>query len=157
MVGTFFMPSGVRKHVNLPECYVSNAVYQLAATLELNVLFSSSGLQKAAETIRHAITAVNSSLVSSYLAMVNKKWIDWRFLECASTTGVAMGTDWTSGELYEQDWGQEFGGLVRYRFPGESFNCIFPKLLDGSAELVLSVMPQEKEFLLCDTCFGKYL
>ncbi|KAH8674216.1 hypothetical protein BX600DRAFT_227139 [Xylariales sp. PMI_506] len=164
--GTVFMPSDARRHLGLPSSYVGNAVYQLAATIDLDTLLSPSspsssssisGLRAAARAIRRAITAVNPALVSSYMAMVNKKWVDWRFMESYPTTGVAMGTDWSSGELYGHDWGAAFGPLVRYRFPNEAFNCILPKLPDGSTELSLSVMPQEKDLLLSDECFGKYL
>ena len=69
-----------------------------------------------------------------------------------------MGTDWTSGEVYSQDWGLNFGPLVRYRYPGEEgTNCVMPKLPDGGAEVFVSVMPQEVEMLRGPEGFGKYL
>lgn len=156
-IGSVFMPSDARRHLNLPQSYVGNAVYQLTAALDLGSLLSASGLQHAASAIRRAIKAVNPELVSSYITMTNEKWVDWQFLETMSTTGVAMGTDWTSGDLYSHDWGKAFGPLVRFRYPGAAFSCILPKLPDGSAEVLVGVMPQEVETLKGVECFGKYL
>jgi hypothetical protein len=156
-IGSIFMPSDARRHVNLPQSYIGNAVYQLTASLNLDILFSSSGLQHAAAAIRHAITAVTPELVRSLLAMTNERWIPWRFIESASTTGLAMGTDWTSGDLYKLDWGPAFGSMVRYRYPDEAFSCILPKLPDGSAEVMMGVIPDEIETLRGKECFGNYL
>lgn len=156
-IGSIFMPSDARRHLNLPQAYVGNAVYQLTAELELGTLFSSSGLQHAAAALRHAISAVTPSLVSSLMAMTNEMWLDWAFLSSYSTTGVAMGTDWTSSSLYNDDWGNAFGPLVRYRYPNEPFNCVMPKLSNGSAEVIVSVMSKEVEMLKSTQCFGKYI
>ena len=71
-----------------------------------------------------------------------------------------MGTDWTSGLLYSEDWGKAFGPLVKYRYPGgvgEASNCIMPKLLNGGAELIVCVMPEEVEVLRSIEGFGKYV
>ena len=154
-----FMPSDARRHLHLPTSYIGNAVYQLAVALELDTLLSPSGLQHAARAIRLAIMAVKPDLVASYMAELKERWVDWGFLVGTSTVAVAMGTDWTSGELYSHDWGEAFGPLVRYRYPGEggAGNCVFPKLPDGSAEVMLGVMPNEVEILRGDECFGKYL
>jgi trichothecene 3-O-acetyltransferase len=154
------MPSDARRHLNLPPSYVGNAVYQLTAVLDLGTLLSPFGLQHAASAVRRAITSVNTALVSSYITMTKERWIDWQFTSTASTTGVAMGTDWTSGFLYSEDWGKAFGPLVKYRYPGvagEAFNCIMPKLPDGGAELIVSVMPGEVEVLRGVEGFGKYV
>ena len=158
-IGRIFMPSDARRHLNLPTSYVGNAVYQLTATLDLDTLLSSSGLQHAASTIRLAIMAVKPDLVASYMAELKERWVDWGFMIGTSTVGVAMGTDWTSGVLYSDDWGEAFGPLVRYRYPGqgEAGNCIFPKLPDGSAEVMVGIMPNEVKVLRGDECFGKYL
>lgn len=159
-IGTVFFPSDARRHLNLTESYTGNCVYQLTATLELGTLFSPSGLKQAASAIRRAITAATPAKVSSLLAMSNEKWPDWGFMESYATTGVAMGTDWTSGMLYGQDWGQAFGPLIRYRYPGVVGGagcCILPKLPDGSAEVVVSVMPSEESLLRGAECFGPYI
>jgi hypothetical protein len=153
----FFMPSDARRHLNLPPSYIGNVVYQLAAHIDLETLLSPSGLQYAASAIRRAILAVTPALVASYVTKMKETWVDWAFPETMLTTGLAMGTDWTSNDLYHQDWGMEFGSLVRYRYPDEAFNCIMPKLQDGSAELLLSVMPEEVELLKSKECFGKYI
>jgi hypothetical protein len=68
-----------------------------------------------------------------------------------------MGSLWTSGMLYRDDWGEAFGPLVRCRYSAESINSVMPKLPDGSAELVVSVMPEEVEFLKGAEGFGRYL
>lgn len=104
-VGSIFMPFDARRHLNLPPSYIGNAVYQFTAVLDLGTLLSPSGLQYAASAVRRAITSVNPALVSSYITMVKERWIDWQFTSTASTTVVAMGTDWTSGLLYNDDWG----------------------------------------------------
>ncbi|MCJ1452273.1 hypothetical protein MMC28_002615 [Mycoblastus sanguinarius] len=158
--GSIFMPSDARRHLDLSPSYVGNAVYQLTAALDLGTLLSPSGLQYAANAIRRAISSVTPALVSSYMTMTKERWIDWEFTSTASTTGVAMGTDWTSGSLYTQDWGEAFGPMVRYRFPGvigEGGNCILPKLPDGRAEVMVCVMPEEVEVLRGDEGFGKYV
>lgn len=158
-IGRIFMPSDVRRHLNLPASYIGNAVYQLTAAVDIETLLSSSGLQAAASAIRLAIMAVKPDLVASYMAELKERWVDWGFMIGTSTVGVAMGTDWTSGVLYSGDWGEAFGPLVRYRYPGEggAGNCILPKLPDGSAEVIIGVMPNEVEVLRGDECFGKYL
>jgi hypothetical protein len=158
-IGRIFMPSDARRHLNIPASYVGNAVYQLTAAVDLGTLLSSSGLQAAAVAIRAAIVAVKPDLVASYMAELKERWVDWGFMVGTSTAGVAMGTDWTSGVLYSDDWGEVFGPLVRYRYPGEggAGNCIFPKLPDGSAEMMVGVMSNEVEVLRGDECFGKYL
>lgn len=155
-----FMPSDARRHLNLPLSYIGNAVYQLAASLDLGTLLSPSGLQNAASAVRRVITSVNSAIVSSLMTMTKERWIDWQFLSTASTTGVALGTDWTSSPLYRDDWGAAFGPLVRYRYPGvigEAFNCIMPKLPDGGAEVIVAVTPEEVELVRGVECFGKYM
>jgi hypothetical protein len=154
---TLFMPSDGRRHAGLPPGYVGNAVYQLGAYLDLGVLLSPSGLQHAARAVRSAITAVTPSLVASYVAKMRETWIDWAFPETMGTTGVAMGTDWTSGELYSQDWGRNFGPLERFRYPNEAFCCVLPRLPDGSAEVLVSVMADEVDILQGNECFGKYI
>jgi hypothetical protein len=159
-LGSVFFPSDARRHLNLPQSYVGNAVYQLTAALDLGTLLSPSGLKEAASTIRRAITAVNPGKVSSLLAKTNETWIDWQFMNSYSTTGVAMGTDWTSGVLYSQDWGEAFGPLVRYRYPsveGEGGCCVLPKLPDGSAEVTVGVIPEEEAVVRGFEGFGKYL
>jgi hypothetical protein len=152
-----FMPSDARRHLNLPVSYVGNAVYQLTASLDLETLFSPSGLQEAAKVIRQAILSVKPELVASYFKELKERWIDWGFMENYSTTGFAMGSLWTSGMLYRDDWGEAFGPLVRCRYSAESINSVMPKLPDGSAELVVSVMPEEVEFLKGAEGFGRYL
>jgi hypothetical protein len=156
-ISRIFMPSDARRHLSLPQSYVGNAVYQLTAALDLRTLLSPSGLQHAANALRRAITAVNPALVSSLMAMTNERWINWQFEATVSTTGVAMGTDWTSGSLYMDDWGKAFGPVVRYRYPGEAFSCVMPKLPNGGAELLVSVMPEEVDVLRGIEGFGKYL
>jgi hypothetical protein len=61
--------------------------------------------------------------------------------------------------LYSDDWGEAAGPLIRYRYPGEveAGNCIFPKLLDGSAEVMVGIMAEDVEVSRGDECFGKYL
>ena len=155
--GSIFMPSDGRRHLGLLPSYVGNAVYQLCATLDLGTLLSPSGLQHAANAIRRAITAANPALVASLMRTTNEKWINWEFPSTASTTGVGMGTDWTSGTIYNDDWGKSFGPVVRFRYPGEAFNCILPKLPDGSAEVMVAVMPEEVQVLKSVEGFEKYL
>jgi hypothetical protein len=51
-------------------------------------------------------------------------------------------------------------GNADFRFlrsPGEAFNCIFPKLPDGGAELLVAVMPEEVEIMKSIEGFGKYV
>ena len=156
-LGSLFFPSDARHHLNLPKPYIGNAVYQIHARLSLSTLFSPSSLQHAAAAVRRAIKAVDSELVTSLMAETNKRWIDWEFMKNYSTTGVGMGTDWTSGSLYEDDWGEAFGKMIRFRYPGEPACCILPKLRDGSAEIVVAVLPEEVEFLRGEEGFGKYL
>jgi trichothecene 3-O-acetyltransferase len=159
-IGSLLMPSDARRHLNLPSSYVGNAVYQLAVDIDIGTLQSPSGLRHAASAIRRAISAVSPALVSSYMTELKERWIDWQFMVSASTTGVAMGTDWTSGFLYNEDWGKAFGSVISYRYPGVdggAMNCIMPKLPDGGAEVILGVMPEEVEVLEGLGGFGKYL
>lgn len=156
-LGSMFFPSDARRQIGLPASYVGNAVYQLTADLPLGTLLSPSGLRDAASAVRAAIKAATPMTVASLMAETNKRWLHWAFLGSYSTTGVGMGTDWTSGELYKQDWGEAFGLVVRYRYPGtEGTNCIMPKLPDGGAEVMVSVMPGEVEVLKGWECFGRY-
>jgi hypothetical protein len=157
-LGSMFMPSDARRQLNLPSSYIGNAVYQLTAALPLGTLFSPSGLQAAASAVRAAIVAATPTVVHSLMAETNKRWLPWAFLGSYSTTGMGMGTDWTSVEVYSQDWGPAFGPLARYRYPGEEgTNCVMPKLPNGGAELFVSVMPREVEMLRGPEGFGKYL
>ncbi|PMD34197.1 hypothetical protein L207DRAFT_517398 [Hyaloscypha variabilis F] len=159
-LGSIFFPSDARRHLNLPDSYTGNCVYQLKASLPLSTLFSPSGLREAASAIRRAITDVTPEKVVSLLAETNERWPSWGFMEKYATTGVGMGTDWTSGGLYSLDWGEAFGGLVRYRYPGMiggAGSCILPKLRDGSAEVVVAVLPEEEELLRSEECFGRYI
>ncbi|KAF9052235.1 hypothetical protein BDZ89DRAFT_1056585 [Hymenopellis radicata] len=160
-ISQIFMPSDGRRHLNLPVSYIGNVIYQLTASLDLGTLLSSdssSGLQAAARSIRQAITAVKPDLVSSYFAELKDRWVHWGFLVGMSTTNVAMGSGF-SGAVYGDDWGKAFGPLVSYRNPGEGRggNWVFPKTRDGSAEVVVGVLPDEVEVLKGDQCFGKYL
>jgi hypothetical protein len=155
-----FMPSDGRRHLDLPASYIGNAVYQLIATLDLGTIISPSGLQHAASAVRRAITSVNPDHLASYMAMLKEKWVGWQFMLSYSTTGVAMGTDWKSGMLYNLDWGEAFGPMASYRHPsapGEDFNCVMPKLPDGGAEVLVAVLPQEVEILKGAEGFGNYI
>jgi len=157
-IGSIFLPMDARHHMNLQQSYIGNAVYQLTAALDLGTLLSPSGLQHAALALRKAIKAVTPSLVANIMAKTRERWIGWQFVATASSTGVAMGTDWTSGVVYDDDWGKAFGPVVRYRYPsGQPFNCVLPKLPDGTAEVIVCVMPSEVELLKSTYCFGKYL
>jgi hypothetical protein len=156
-LGSIFFPSDARRHLHLPQSYVGNAVYQIHAQLPLSTLFSPSGLQHAANAVRAAIKAVNSEKVTSLMAETNKRWVDWEFLNSYSTTGVGMGTDWTSGSLYGDEWGEAFGDLVRYRYPDGAGNCILPKLPNGGAEVVIRLLPGEVGVLKSGEGFGKYI
>lgn len=159
-MGNIFLPSDARRHINFPASYVGNAVYQLTAGLDLTTLFSPSGLQIAASAIRRAITSVNPAIASSLFAKINEEWLDWAFMGRTSTTGVALGTGWTSGSLYTEDWGEAFGKIVRVRYPGafaNGSNQILPKLPDGAAEFTVAVMEEEVQVLKGVEGFGKYL
>lgn len=159
-----FLPSDARRHLNLPADYIGNAVYQLTASLPLSTLLAPNGLQVAAQAVRSAITAVQSELVKSYVEETQKRWVEW--LESAFIDGgldsmcVVMGTDWSSGALYEFDWGENFGRMVKYRFPkgAGGGNAILPKLVDGGAEVIISIMEGEVEALRSEEGgFMKYL
>jgi hypothetical protein len=162
---SLFMPSDARRHlVGLPASYVGNAVYQLTAgPLELGTLLGPAGLVEGARALRTAINAVTvkPEKVKSLMAMTNQRWIPWAFLSTAETTGFPMGTDWTGGpEVYGYDWGSAFGGkggMVRYRYPDETFNVVFPRLPDGSAEVVVAVLPDEVEVVKGAEGFGRYM
>ncbi|TKA48272.1 hypothetical protein B0A54_01765 [Friedmanniomyces endolithicus] len=135
-------------------------VYQLAVSEELGNLLSPTGLQHAASAIRRAIKAVTPDLVTSLMSEVNQRWVDWAWASAGtlSTTGVAMGTNWTSGAVYLDNWGEAFGPVVRFRYPGEAgSNAILPKLPDGGAEVMVSVGPDEVDTLRGEECFGRYL
>lgn len=153
--GQLYMPSDARRRLNIPASYIGNVVYQLGVSLELNKLFSTSGLAQAAGAIRRAILAITPELVASLVVEQKESWVNWAFPSTFQTTGIAMGTDWTSGELYTHDWGNAFGPLIRYRFPDEAFNSILPKLPDSSAELQVSVLPEEVEKL--EALFAPYI
>ncbi|GAM87676.1 hypothetical protein ANO11243_057030 [Dothideomycetidae sp. 11243] len=154
----FFMPSDARRHLGLDRAYVGNAVYQLTASLSAATLLSDAGLRTAAAAIRAAITDVKPELVESYMQELKRRWIGWGFMQNYDTTGFGMGSGWTSTELYEWDWGDAFGRVASYRFPGSegADNYILPKRLDGSAEVVVSVMPEEVHLLEAEDMFGKY-
>jgi hypothetical protein len=129
-------------------------------------------LVEGARALRTAINAVTVApeKVKSLMAMTNQRWIPWAFLSTAETTGFPMGTDWTGGpEVYGYDWGSAFGGvlggggrdgngrMVRYRYPDEAFNVVFPRLPDGSAEVVVAVLPDEVEVVKGVEGLGRYL
>ncbi|KAK3675688.1 hypothetical protein LTR78_004329 [Recurvomyces mirabilis] len=156
---TLFFPSDGRRHIGLQPNYIGNVIYQMAVRSNLEALLSASGLKHATGAIRDAITAATPELVKSYLAEVNKRWIDWAYMTAdLGTLDWATGTNWTSGCIYGYDWGEAFGPLVRFRYPGEpGLNGIMPKLPDGSAEVIISVVPDEVEALQSDDFFGKYV
>lgn len=154
-----YFPSDGRRHLKIPDSYIGNAVYQLSTALDLGTILSpTTGLQEAAAAIRRAITAVTPEKMRSLMARTNEQWVDWAFMRDYNSTGVPMGTDWTSSSLYDHDWGTSFGKLVRFRYPGEEGStAILPKLPDGSAEVMVAVMKSEVEVLKGDECFGKYI
>lgn len=156
-LSTLFMPSDARKSLGIPNPYIGNAIYQLSATLPLSKLLSENGLQFAALAIRQAITAVSTEKVRSYYSKMRDEWVEWAFLGSYDTTGVAIGTGWTSGALYDFDWGEDFGKMTSYRMPDEAFNSVLPKLVDGGAEIEVGVMPEEVEKLRRLEGFMKYV
>ncbi|TLD28004.1 hypothetical protein E2P81_ATG06350 [Venturia nashicola] len=153
---TLFMPSDARRVLNLSNGYVGNAIYQLSATLPLSILLSENGLPSAALAIRQAIISVTPDKVKSYYAKMGEEWVEWAFLSSYDTTGVAMGTAWTSGAIYDFEWGEDFGKMVSYRLPNEASNIILPKLRNGGAEIVIGVMPDEIDKLRGMGDFMKY-
>ncbi|CAM6003754.1 unnamed protein product [Sphagnum balticum] len=91
------------------------------------------------------------------MAETAERWLEWAFQSNYATTGVAIGTDWTMGELYGLDWGEHFGRLESYRYPGQPWCCILPKRVDGGADVVISVLPAELEVLRGKEGLEKYL
>lgn len=158
-----FFPSDARHHLGLPQSYIGNSVYQLTASLPLSVLLGDDGLRAGAAAIREAIRGVSSERVGCYMARLKEKgWLDWGFMQGTNSVNVALGTDWTSGGLYELDFGDAWGGkgVVRFRYPGDegAFCCMFPKLRDGSAEFEFACLPgEEEEFVRGEKGCGKYL
>jgi len=169
------MPSDARKHLGLAKAYVGNAVYQLTASLPFSTLLdldldpnappptTTTSIQQAALVIRASVTAATPELVVSYYAKLRERWLDWAFLEDYDTTGVGMGSGWTSGDaVYGADWGRAFGGkggVVRFRFPGSGGSCVMPKRADGGAEVVVCVERggEEEGLLRGWEGFGAYL
>ena len=157
-ITNLFMPSDARRHLKISNSYIGNAVYQLSASLPLGEILSPNGLQLAASALRATITAVTPDKVRSIMAQTNKQWVDWAFMASYTSTGVPMGTDWTSTSLYQHNWGAVFGKLLSFRYPGEAGSTsILPRLEDGSAELMVAVMKEEADFLRGEECFSKYL
>jgi hypothetical protein len=163
-ISNLFMPSSARRHLpGLPSPYVGNAVYQLITALDLGTLLSPSGLQRAASEVRRAITSVTPALVASYMAFIKdpsaSRFIDYQFMNgTTGTTGFAMGTCLGSTDaIYGSDWGKAFGPVASFRLIGEPANVVMPKLPDGSAEVIVAVMPEEVETLKGVEGFGKYL
>jgi trichothecene 3-O-acetyltransferase len=141
-----FFPTDGRRHLRLPLSYIGNAVYQLKVTLPLSEVLSATGLQLTASAVRRAINAITPDKVRSIMAETNKKWTDWAFIASYNSTGVAMGTDWTSHEVYQHDWGKAFGKLKAFRYPGEEgTNVIFPKRRDGGADIVIAACEDEHD------------
>lgn len=154
------MPSDARRHLGLAASYVGNAVYQLCASVELGELLSENGLRVAARAVREAIKSVTKEIVESYMVQLKEKWVGWQFMVIAGSTAVAMGTDWTSGGLYDQEWGEAFGRARRCRYPGipgAVGHYIAPRLPDGSAEVCVAVGKGEVEWLRGVEGFGKYM
>ncbi|KAJ7261812.1 hypothetical protein B0H12DRAFT_337616 [Mycena haematopus] len=158
-----FMPTNARRLLpDLPSPYVGNAVYQLIAALNLGTLLSTSGLQRAAAEVRRAIAAITPELVASYMTFIRdpiaSRFIEYQFMNgTTSTTGLAMGTCLGSGDImYGSDWGEAFGSLVSFRLIGEPGNVVIPRRPDGSAELILSLLPEEVDILKGAEGFGKY-
>jgi len=159
---TLYFPTDARKHLRLSPAYVGNAVYQLAVSLDLGTLLSPSGLQQAASAVRQSISSIDPADVRALMVAYKDRWVEWGFMAASlSTVDVAMGTDWTSGGVYDGDWGQAFGRLERLRYPGEEgLNAIMPKLRyrgKGGAEVIISVLPDEADLLRSEEYFGKYL
>lgn len=55
------------------------------------------------------------------------------------------------------EWGAALGKMIRFRYPAQPIFCIMPRLPDGSAEVVMAVMPAEVLLLRSDECFRSYL
>ncbi|KAK4897812.1 proliferating cell nuclear antigen [Elasticomyces elasticus] len=148
---TLYFPSDARRHLGISPSYIGNAVYQLAASEQINKVLASNGLPYAASAMRKAVKSVNTELVKSYFAEVNKRWVPWAWQTAGSalaTIGLPMGTNWTSGSLYLDDWGEAFGPVVSFRYPGQAgLAAVLPKLPNGDAEVIVCVMPSEVEVL----------
>ncbi|KAK5713470.1 proliferating cell nuclear antigen [Elasticomyces elasticus] len=144
---TLYFPSDARRHLGISPSYIGNAVYQLAASEQISKVLASNGLQYAASAMRKAVKSVNTELVKSYFAEVNKRWVPWAWQTAGSalaTIGLPMGTNWTSGSLYLDDWGEAFGPVVSFRYPGQAgLAAVLPQLPNGDAEVIVCVMPGE--------------
>ncbi|KAK5729877.1 proliferating cell nuclear antigen [Elasticomyces elasticus] len=158
---TLYFPSDARRHLGISPAYIGNAVYQLAAFEQISKVLASNGLPYAASAMRKAVKSVSTELVKSYFAEVNKRWLPWAWQTAGSalaTIGLPMGTNWTSGSLYLDDWGEAFGPVVSFRYPGQAgLAAMLPKLPNGDAEVIVCVMPSEVEVLKAEECFGKYI
>ncbi|KAK4971594.1 proliferating cell nuclear antigen [Elasticomyces elasticus] len=144
---TLYFPSDARRHLGISPSYIGNAVYQLAASEQISKVLASNGLPYAASAMRKAVKSVSTELVKSYFAEVNKRWVTWAWQTAGSalaTIGLPMGTNWTSGSLYLDDWGEAFGPVVSFRYPGQAgLAAVLPKLPNGDAEVIVCVMPGE--------------
>ncbi|KAK4952501.1 proliferating cell nuclear antigen [Elasticomyces elasticus] len=158
---TLYFPSDARRHLGISPSYIGNAVYQLAASEQISKVLASNGLPYAASAMRKAVKSVSTELVKSYFAEVNKRWVTWAWQTAGSalaTIGLPMGTNWTSGSLYLDDWGEAFGPVVSFRYPGQAgLAAVLPKLPNGDAEVIVCVMPGEVGVLKSEECFGKYI
>ncbi|KAK3659406.1 proliferating cell nuclear antigen [Elasticomyces elasticus] len=144
---TLYFPSDARRHLGISSSYIGNAVYQLAASEQISKVLAPNGLPYAASAMRKAVNSVSTELVKSYFAEVNKRWVAWAWQTAGSalaTIGLPMGTNWTSGSLYLNDWGEAFGPVVSFRYPGQAgLAAVLPKLPNGDAEVIVCVMPGE--------------
>jgi len=120
---TCFIPVNTRRHMDLDEAFIGNAVYQTRCSITFGQLLAANGLSVAAARIRNAINAIDADVVAGNVNMFEDlsdlRMVAWAGPTHIQTKDVACSSFCHNEALYTLDWGPAFGHKVVRIRPSE--------------------------------------
>lgn len=154
-VSTITIPTNARKHLGIPNTWVGNCVYFLAASLPVEAIIQPNSLPLMASTIRAALNQIDREKVTGLMSLrrkhpYNLTW--WPILEMDKPSIVGM-TSLYHSELYGTDWGDAFGSVRHFTTSDEGAvggfrrcGCVGAKFGDGGGGCDIAMGFDEEEY-----------
>lgn len=147
----------------LYEKYLGNAATNAWQNSSVDVLCdpSRAALQRTAISIRKAVDSLNETTVRGLIGLIDSMpMVTSMTPNCKNLLGpdITITNISTSG-WYTFDWGQDLGKIDRARMPTVAFDgvcVVFPKLRDGSIELLTMFEESVMEMLKADKAFTEF-
>lgn len=166
-VSLITIPTNARKHLGIPNTWVGNCVYFIAATLRVEEIIKPNSLPLVASVIRAALNEIDHNTVAGPMSLRRKHPYDitWWPLSNVGKPWIVGMTSLYNSELYGTDWGDAFGSVRHFTTSDEGAvggfrrcGCVGAKLGDGGGgcDIVMGFDEEEFEYVKKDEVWNRY-